>query len=145
VDGQRCGFSMTPSSEMYVELMICPEVGGGDLGGEQVACRPVGVRGEVERVHHLVLGAPLDAQPAVGGDVAAEMSEEVAGLGMAVVHGVEEVDREGEHVGERSLVDRRDGVQAVAGGPLQPGVCGDGWVVGCDAVGGGRDRSGDLQ
>jgi hypothetical protein len=77
--------------------------------------------------------------------VAAEIAQQVARLGMAVVHGVEEVDREGDDIRERSSVDRRDGVQAVAGGTFQPWVCGDGWVAGCDAVRSGRDHRGDLQ
>jgi hypothetical protein len=83
-------------------------------------------------------------QPA-GGDVLPKASEEVGRLGVGVVHGVQEPQREGKLQRVRVVAHRFDGPETELVGAGQPMMSGDRWVVGADAMGDSRDDSGDLQ
>ena len=75
----------------------------------------------------------------------AEPLQQRGRLRPGVVRGVEELQRRREGDGEGLLADRLDGREAVIACPRQPGMRGDGGVVGRDPVGDARDVGGDLQ
>jgi hypothetical protein len=80
-----------------------------------------------------------------GGDAPAEAFHELGRLGVGVVDGVQELQREGQLERVRVVAHRLDRYQTELVGPGPPRMSGDCRVLGGDAVRDGRDDGGDLQ
>ena len=105
------------------------ELGLDDLSVEQRPDRAARVRREVQRAHHLVLQAAADVDEPVRGDVLAQARDQAGRLGLGVVDGVEELEREGQLERVRLVAQRGDRVQAPADRAREPRVVRHGRVA----------------
>jgi hypothetical protein len=109
------------------------------------ARRSVWEGSDVERPDRLPLDPALDRQQPAVGDQLAESLDQGGGLGLGVAGGVEELERGGQLDRLTSVVDLLDRGKAIPGRAREPGMLGDGRIVGGDAVSGSGDIGRDLQ
>ena len=101
--------------------------------------------GEVEEVQCLALSSSNDRKRAVWWDESGKAVEECASFGVRVAGDVEELESEQQDVGERSLFDVPDRLQAVPRGRGEPRVILDVLVRSGGPMSLGCDGRGDLQ